>query len=956
MIPTSRNQTVATSPKGMAQRQSSVTKRALAKGPGTPNGSASRSNFASTSSPMQSPRKKGALPGSATAAWRQSSAGAKAGNYGGARKAPQMQQQQQQQQIRVNAGGGTGGPENQRKACAKGVLAAQQAMVHAVNLRGGLGGPPEAVLRIESDKVIGSDADFTPGGGDLQTAVELISDLGGTLHGVAADQSTATFAAPDTANSWMNREASMGSMSAGGGPGGHPPTPRASSPLKTEDVTRMSAEFSCRTSMGSVADCSMLSDGQRVTIATPGQLAVSTGTPNEDPCGQNNQQLPRPSTPGFAGNSFQAFGDEDEMPTSQEYRPRSESLSDTVLQVPRAADEIAALARPVGTKPLESNTHCSVDVEALCAENLLLRQEVERQRLQIQELAAGRAAANAPIPVACGVTNSACNALTGPETTGSEPDDDGAICSAGGDAARKWQQGPTTLTSAVAAAAATAAAAVASAAAAAAVRPLQTQVSTHETTVASSAATPVSIKVRSPVAQAEVRPPLELASPIAAPVGTSASKVGRSEWWQHTPEASPVPSSVEPMTQVASQVLAEGRRVEVWSQDTWLAGTVVAVPSCDKEGRGRWAVQCDADRKGELTFERHVRALFEADRVPTQPVVPQRFISTGVRDIGTPKSPPRPHHTGTTVASTAGAPSPVPSGTHSVPVPGRPLGLIQPLVMPPQQAQLQMPHATGLSVQSAAAHFSRAAGNSATVRVGSVEPTPRRQYSVGTPLTAAALDGLATQMVVPPMTPNRYQPHSSAAAGAEPQRSVYAESATSPRPGYTAVAALGIRTGATPVQQQPAAGASASLRVPVQQPQQLQQLQQQQPQQQPQHQSQQPSQQVWDAAQQQQHAQQQLQQVGARHMAPMEPVQRPMQQGRFVLHHQEIPQQLPQQHSVPSDECSGSKPVPPPPSWGQAAGNSISVVPPVYKNQTPLGAPGSCVGQGTSAQPTSPRG
>ena len=233
--------------------------------------------------------------------------------------------------------------------------------------------------------------------------------------------------------------------------------------------------------MGSVANCSMFSDSQRpptVMEGTPGRLAV--GAPNEESCGQINQHLPRPSTPGFAGNSFQAFGNEDEMPGSQEYRPRSESLGNTVLQVPHAADDMAALPRPMGTRPSDSNTSCSLDVEAICAENLLLRQEVERQRLQIQELAAGRTAAtNAPSPAA---SNSLCNALTGPEPTGSEPDEDSAIVSVGSDSAQE----PTAFSSAGGVAATTAAAAAATAAATTAVRPLQTQVSTHEAAVVSS--------------------------------------------------------------------------------------------------------------------------------------------------------------------------------------------------------------------------------------------------------------------------------------------------------------------------------------------------------------------------------------------------------------------------------------------------------------------------------------
>lgn len=216
--------------------------------------------------------------------------------------------------------------------------------------------------------------------------------------------------------------------------------------------------------MGSVADCSMLSDSQRppmMTGAAPGRLAVGTAIHNENPCGQNA----RPSTPGFAGNSFQdlfetAFGHEEELPTTQEYRPRSESLGNTVLQVPHAADDIAALPRSMGKGPSDSNTSCSLDVEALCAENLLLRQEVERQRLQIQELAAGRAAVNAPSPSAGGVRNSVCSA-----PSGNEPDEDSAMGSTGSDSAKE----PSTLSSAGgAAAAATAAAAAATAAAAAA--------------------------------------------------------------------------------------------------------------------------------------------------------------------------------------------------------------------------------------------------------------------------------------------------------------------------------------------------------------------------------------------------------------------------------------------------------------------------------------------------------
>jgi len=603
--------------------------------------------------------------------------------------------------------------------------------------------------------------------------------------------------------------------------------------------------------MGSAADCSFLSDGQKLTIGTggtPGRFAT-TGIPKEDPCGQEPHQVPPPSTPGFAGNCFQAFGDEEEMQGPQEYRLQSESLRNMGLK----ADDIAAPPRSQGTMPLESNTSCNLDFEALCAENRLLRQEVERQRLQIQELAAGRAEADASIPMVGGVPDSVCNAQTGPETSGSEPDADAAICSVDGDSAQE----PSTLASiGETAAAATAA----TAAAAAVVKHLQAQVSVHETTVTSSAATPVSIKVRSPVAQTEVRPTLELASPNPAPVGSGASKVGRPEWWQQTPEASPVPTSVEPLTQVPTQVpnqvLTEGRRVEVWSQDKWLPGTVVAVPSCDKEGRGRWAVQCDADRRGELTLARHVRVLFEPEKAPAAPAVPQRFIITGVRDFATPKGTPRPHHSGTTAASTAGAPSPVPSGTHqlaapspipsgthqlaapspvpsgthqlaapsppgpsgthSVPVPARPMALTKPVAPLPQHAQLQKPQATGVSVQSSAAYASRPvapAGSSAAQRVCSVEPSPRRQRSVGTPLTAAALGGLAAQMAAAPMTPNRCQ-----ATGAESQRSTYVQSALSPRPGYNAVAALGIRNGATPVQQQqPVAGTSANLRIPLQQ-------------------------------------------------------------------------------------------------------------------------------------------
>mmetsp|Transcript_94829 Transcript_94829/g.182255 ORF Transcript_94829/g.182255 Transcript_94829/m.182255 type:complete len:985 (-) Transcript_94829:69-3023(-) len=51
----------------------------------------------------------------------------------------------------------------------------------------------------------------------------------------------------------------------------------------------------------------------------------------------------------------------------------------------------------------------------------------------------------------------------------------------------------------------------------------------------------------------------------------------------------------------------EGDRVEAYYKGTWLQGTVVRIPKDDASGR--WAIQCDADAQGTLTYVRQVRRI-----------------------------------------------------------------------------------------------------------------------------------------------------------------------------------------------------------------------------------------------------------------------------------------------------------------------------------------------------------
>merc|ERR1712194_759543 len=68
-------------------------------------------------------------------------------------------------------------------------------------------------------------------------------------------------------------------------------------------------------------------------------------------------------------------------------------------------------------------------------------------------------------------------------------------------------------------------------------------------------------------------------------------------------------SNKQSETRLPSDGVPPGSRVEVDYGGQKFSGTVIALPSEDEEGKGRWTVQCDADTKGVFTYAETVTRL-----------------------------------------------------------------------------------------------------------------------------------------------------------------------------------------------------------------------------------------------------------------------------------------------------------------------------------------------------------
>eukprot|EP00747_Dinoflagellata_sp_TGD_P017112 gnl/TRDRNA2_/TRDRNA2_125610_c0_seq1.p1 gnl/TRDRNA2_/TRDRNA2_125610_c0~~gnl/TRDRNA2_/TRDRNA2_125610_c0_seq1.p1 ORF type:complete len:479 (+),score=47.21 gnl/TRDRNA2_/TRDRNA2_125610_c0_seq1:23-1459(+) len=62
------------------------------------------------------------------------------------------------------------------------------------------------------------------------------------------------------------------------------------------------------------------------------------------------------------------------------------------------------------------------------------------------------------------------------------------------------------------------------------------------------------------------------------------------------------------------KAIPPGSRVEARYQEEWYIGTVIAGPEDDKDGKGRYQVQCDVDESGMLTITATVKLIAEEDR------------------------------------------------------------------------------------------------------------------------------------------------------------------------------------------------------------------------------------------------------------------------------------------------------------------------------------------------------